>query len=301
MLKFITVTGRRLLVEAMTGDHEAMLLRAAKASQDGSNRAGNAALHQLMRGLIKESTPELTFDSEVSGEEFDILYLIRLASLGPLYEFSCACRYCLKSFDYKIDIRKLRRRPQIDITDEHDPVRALLDYDLDDVCRPNILTADFSSIPDVRAGSNPDLRFRLPVEDIEVICKLPMIRDNEKLEKWMEQEDPYMLSKQLAHMTLVLGGETDKAIIRRKYDKMESVDRFWLRDQLADAMPGVDTDIRITCQNKACRKQFPTKVDIAGNFFLPKRALLTDWYGSYRRSVRAIGDGQAMESWRFPS
>lgn len=301
MIELISASGRRIYVNPMTGHEERMLLTASKATQDGSNTASDNVLQDLTRKLVKRAEPELNFDTMLTGEEFDILYLIRLVSLGPLYEFRWTCPDCKKARDYHIDIRKMRRNVQRDPSfGDADPAYELRKYEIRDVCEEGILTADFTDLPSDRAGTNPDLTFILPVTKDKVVCKLPTVPSKSIMEKWMEQEDPRILSKQLAHMTISINGEYEKSRFSSNYDDRTTMERTWLRDRLADEMPGVDTKLDIKCANRDCQVEQQAEVKIAGNFFLPQRAILTTWSGSYLASVLATGDGTPIQSWISP-
>lgn len=301
MFEHITVTGRRVTIKKMTGREEQMLLRAVQGGNSSNTKSGrkkqrqqsSAVIRKLISTLVVEADPVIDHGELLIGEEFDLLYLIRLTSLGPLYSFRAKCPDCGKVSEYVVDIR-LMRRHLLECSDPACPCHELQSYNPEDVVDDGCLSADFSRIPSGHADSSPPtLRFKLPISGLEAVCQLGTTGMKDTLGKWADESDSRIMTKSLAQMIVSLDGETQRRQIEEILDDLDSYDRFDLRDRLQDADPGVDNELEMTCP--ACETSFATDVEIGGNFFLPKRGILDPWFVSLLRYQREIG--RSLTSW----
>lgn len=302
MIEYQTVTGRMVTIKKMTGEEERQLLRASKGSS-GNSRASKkkqrensaASIRALIDSLVIESEPPIDHSTMLLGEETDLLYLIRLTSLGNLYEFRCRCPddECGKITEYTVDIRALRR-DILECSDDHCACHDTRKYDIDELIDQEVLTADFSDVDPHHYEENPVvLSYELPIDGCKVIGRLSKTHYKDNLGAWTDSEDDRIITKSLAQVVESIDGVSDRDGKIKRIGALCSLDRIWLRDQLQKAEPGIDTELEMCCPK--CGTEFPANVEIGSNFFLPKRVLLEPWFVKLLRYQREIG--KSLTSW----
>ena len=294
-MQFISVTGRRVWLNPIGGRQERKLLQAVKDEKKYT------ATNQLLRECFVKAEPEITdFDKLSVGEETDLLFCLRLMSLGPTYEFRATCPDG-HSRDYQIDIRELRRFIQVCGDPSCSCHKLYAQYSKDEEfdkewIRDGILTADWTAIsPDHLEINPPNYKWTLPISQFPVSIQLPQVKHKGKLGGWTDQLDIGVLSKSLALMTVSLGQETIGSRIEAMYDDLLSIDRYWLRDRISDVEPGIDSEISVKCIS--CGIPFMSRAPLGSPFFMPKRAPFPSWFPVLFGSARETGITPGATSW----
>jgi len=264
MQNFVTVTGRRVDIAPMTGDHEKIVIAGMKSAND-SFHVGRRLISQLV-------SPTLIWEHLTLGEEVDLLYLIRLTSLRNICTFSSKCPSCGKSEDYQVDIRNFRRVLFKCSDDEcacHLP--ELCDYSLDELVQDSNVknTVNWNSIPEDHLQKNPPkLEFLTEDGSNTVVTQFMLAKYQSEIGAWVQSESIDTVTKSLAKMVTSIDGVTDEKTILTMLGKMTTWDRYGIRDFIAAKDGGVDNGVKTTC--KKCGHTSEATVPMTASFFLRK-------------------------------
>jgi len=265
MHNFITVTGRRVDIAPMTGVHEKIVIAGMKSLQD-SFQVGRRLFGQLV-------TPTPIWEHMYLGEEVDLLYLVRLASLRNMCVFSAKCPSCGKSDDYQVDIRNFRRTPYKCSNEEcpcHDP--ELNNYSREAVTQNSNprATIDWSRIPEDHLVKFPTKRMFTTDDGNNKIVGRPMLaKFQAEIGSWMQSESLDIITNSIAKMVVSIDEIEDRDNIEAILNTMTTWDRYQIRDYMADREGGVDNTVKITCTK--CSAQSQATVPMSSSFFLRKQ------------------------------
>jgi len=273
MLAAITNTGRRVLIGSMTGVHERWLL-------DGTNNAiENLAINRrLIQALVRDEQDHPLPDAEVQGEMYvgeqvHLLYLIRMASLGPSYEVKQTHKGCAPK-KYTIDLRRatiqVMRCGNAECNCHLFDGKRTMPEDLTDE-----LALDLSDIPADHLTQSPSLlQTTLPESRRVVEFRLLKVRDQANAIRLVQDNDPGAITKLLELTTVCLDGDTSPSGKRRHdifWEKAHTRDRLHMRTQIGKAGCGVDTRVNMTC--KQCRNQYQARFEMgSSDFWIPDPA-----------------------------
>ena len=297
---FTTVRGRRVSIGRMFGRHHRRILLASKgvAHRKGKKeiRTEDWGLNKwLLDELVLEIRPDgktskIKYSTLPNGEEVDLLYLCRLASLGRMLYFKYPCPSCSTSIEANLDIAYMKRFLQLPALDqdENHVARALARYDpLKDIPDED-LAVDWSELPEdyvqVMDDAHRDFTVTLP-DSMEVWeFHLPMAKDKERLGNWVEEDDPELLELALSTMVMGANGVTYKtdhyeykegmlSELVQKLSALSTRDMLTLRDAIEAEDIGVDCEMQVRCAKNqgGCGVVGTTAIHMGSAFFLPRK------------------------------
>lgn len=268
-MQFITVTGRRVEISPMTGEEEKLLLRAAKNPKQKTN-----VNKQLISKLV-EPTP--IWEKLTVGEETDLLYLIRLYSVGKSMPLRLSRSGRVQ--DFEVDIREFTRFA-LECGDPKCPCHNYVPVKTtEEFLASDQLAVDLSEIPEGHYEANPpDMSLVLPRSGDKVTHRISLCEDKAVLGAWMEDMDPAVISKALAHLTVrieckdgtVLTSDTpqDARAQYKYYMKAIQQDRLAVRDSINSFDCGLDTEVELF--DPYSMNVFETRVDMDVPFWMPR-------------------------------
>jgi len=251
----------------MTGVQEKIVLAGAKSPQQALMVA-----RKLIEQLIDPvpSMVDLTL-----GEEQDLLYLIRLASLRNLcyFSFQCPTKKCKHKSEHMLDIRRFKRKTR-KCADLNCPCQVeMTDDDVEELASSQDSRATWKHLDlipeDHLKNFPPDMRITLEESGKVVECQPMLSRYKGEIGSLMMNEDKEILTQSLLKLVVSIDGVTKQEELVKILDGLSSWDRVTIRDFVTSKEFGVDTEVRVTCP--ACDEVFDVDIPMTANFFLPRR------------------------------
>ena len=214
------------------------------------------------------------FDSAdlLVGDQIFLLYYLRAATHGNIYEFIATCPSCEEKTSHIVDLNELSSTiTWAETSLGEEPFKITLPYYTRQFGREIYASVRFLRVKDTHLISrNKKARELMAGGRVQV---QPRERRGRGLppQRQMQPQNIAIddtLTKNLEALIVDAMGVTDRFKIKSFVEKMHSSDIAVIRDWLADNSPGIETNVKLAC--KGCGEEYLAALPITPSFFRPQ-------------------------------